>query len=75
MVHRIIRLSVAFIVIAAVVISATINAADHDAAPSRVVSLSPEATEIICLLGADANLVGIVHQDSHFPGIDRKSVV
>jgi adenosylcobinamide amidohydrolase/ABC-type Fe3+-hydroxamate transport system substrate-binding protein len=37
--------------------------------PSRVVSLSPAATEVILALGAEKALVGVSAQDGHFKGL------
>jgi iron complex transport system substrate-binding protein len=35
----------------------------------RVVSLLPSATEIVCALGAGAELVGIFHECDHPPEV------
>lgn len=40
---------------------------DFPSAPSRVVSLVPSATEIICSLGAGESLAGVTYHDEHLP--------
>jgi iron complex transport system substrate-binding protein len=40
----------------------------------RVVSLLPAATEIVCALGAEAELVGVSHECDHPPGLTLRGV-
>jgi iron complex transport system substrate-binding protein len=41
----------------------------------RIVSLLPSATEIVCALGLEENLVGITHECDYPPSVKGKSVV
>lgn len=43
--------------------------------PSRVVSLIPSATEIICALGAGEALAGVTHHDRHLPCLAGRAIV
>lgn len=43
--------------------------------PPRIVSLVPEATEIICLLDAGECLAGVTRFDSHFAGCGGKPLI
>ena len=38
----------------------------------RIVSLLPSATEIVCALGLEANLVGVTHECDFPPGVENK---
>ncbi len=38
----------------------------------RIVSLLPSATEIVCALGLEENLVGVTHECDFPPGVERK---
>jgi iron complex transport system substrate-binding protein len=38
----------------------------------RIVSLLPSATEIVCALGLEPNLVGVTHECDFPPGVERK---
>ena len=48
---------------------------DFKAPPSKVVSLIPSATEVICALGAESALAGVTYHDEHLPGIAGLPVV
>ncbi|MEM8964568.1 MAG: cobalamin-binding protein [Acidobacteriota bacterium] len=41
----------------------------------RIVSLLPSATEIVCVLGARDQLVGVSHECDHPPGVDQLPVL
>jgi adenosylcobinamide amidohydrolase/ABC-type Fe3+-hydroxamate transport system substrate-binding protein len=45
------------------------------APPSRVVSLLPSVTEVICLMGASDALKGVTYHDTHFAGTAGKTIV
>ena len=42
---------------------------DYQSPPSRVVSILPSATEIICALDAAQSLAGVTYHDTHLPGV------
>ncbi|MFT7667595.1 MAG: iron complex transport system substrate-binding protein [Planctomycetota bacterium] len=48
---------------------------ENPAADLRVVSLLPSATEIVCLLGGEANLVGISHECDFPAGVTQAPVL
>lgn len=43
--------------------------------PTRVVSLTPSATEVLCALGVSDALVGVTYHDTHLPDIVGTAVV
>lgn len=43
--------------------------------PLRIVSLLPSATEIVCAVGARANLVGVSHECDYPPGVEDLPVL
>ncbi len=40
--------------------------------PTRIVSLLPSLTELVCALGREADLVGVTHECDFPPGVERR---